>query len=135
MTATAAPAAKYPKVQNYIGGKFVAAGGQMLEVLNPADGSLLSHVPLSGPPELDAAVRAAAAAFPAWSATPIKERVQVFFRYKTLLERDIDELSALITEENGKIRERGRGGDAQGHRADRVRLLAAADRRPARCWR
>ena len=64
MTATAAPSSEAPKVQDYIGGKFVAAGGQMLEVLNPADGSLLSHVPLSGPPELDAAVRAAAAAFP-----------------------------------------------------------------------
>jgi len=104
MTATAAPAAKYPKVQNYIGGKFVAAGGQMLEVLNPADGSLLSHVPLSGPPELDAAVRAAAAAFPAWSARTIKDRVQVFFRYRTLLERDAAELSELIVEEHGKTR-------------------------------
>ena len=40
---------------------------------------------------------------PAWSATPIKERVQVFYRYKTLLEKNIDELAALITEENGKI--------------------------------
>jgi malonate-semialdehyde dehydrogenase (acetylating) / methylmalonate-semialdehyde dehydrogenase len=96
MTATAAPVAKYPKVQNYIGGKFVTAGGQTLEVLNPADGSLLSHVPLSGPPELDLAVRAAAAAFPAWSARTIKDRVQVFFRYRTLLERDAAELAELI---------------------------------------
>src|SRR5438270_11900304 len=40
---------------------------------------------------------------PMWSALPIKERVQVFFRYKTLLEKNIHELSALITEENGKI--------------------------------
>jgi len=104
MTATAAPAAKYPKVQNYIGGKFVAPGGQTLEVLNPADGSLLSHVPLSGPPELAAAVRAAAAAFPAWSARTIKDRVQVFFRYRTLLERDAAELAELIVEEHGKTR-------------------------------
>src|SRR5204863_9518784 len=44
-----------------------------------------------------------AKALPAWSHTPIKERVQVFFRYKTLLERHIDELAALVTEENGKI--------------------------------
>jgi malonate-semialdehyde dehydrogenase (acetylating) / methylmalonate-semialdehyde dehydrogenase len=48
-------------------------------------------------------VRTAEAALPAWSATPIKERVQVFYRYKTLLEQHIDELAALITRENGKI--------------------------------
>jgi malonate-semialdehyde dehydrogenase (acetylating)/methylmalonate-semialdehyde dehydrogenase len=53
---------------------------------------------------VDAAVGAAAAAFPAWSATPIKERVQVFFRYRTLLEQARDELAALIGEEHGKIR-------------------------------
>jgi malonate-semialdehyde dehydrogenase (acetylating)/methylmalonate-semialdehyde dehydrogenase len=64
---------------------------------------VLSRVPLSSAREVDAAVRAARAAFPAWSATPIKERVQVFYRYKALLERHIDELAALITEENGKI--------------------------------
>ncbi|MDQ6610974.1 MAG: CoA-acylating methylmalonate-semialdehyde dehydrogenase, partial [Gemmatimonadota bacterium] len=41
--------------------------------------------------------------FPGWSGTPIKERVQVFYRYKALLEKHIDELAALVTEENGKI--------------------------------
>ena len=102
MTATAAPAAKYPRVQNYIGGRFVAGKGQTLEVLNPGDGSLLSHVPLSGPAEVDEAVRAGAEAFPAWSARTIKDRVQVFYRYRTLLERDAAELAALIVEEHGK---------------------------------
>ncbi len=52
--------------------------------------------------DLDTAVKAAKAAFPAWSKTPIKERVQVFFRYKTLLERDLKELAELCSEENGK---------------------------------
>jgi malonate-semialdehyde dehydrogenase (acetylating)/methylmalonate-semialdehyde dehydrogenase len=104
MTATAAPTAKYPKVQNYIGGRFVPGSGRTLEVVNPGDGSLLSHVPLSGPAELDAAVSAAAEAFPAWSARTIKDRVQVFFRYRTLLERDAAQLAALIVEEHGKTR-------------------------------
>ena len=72
--------------------------------MNPSDGSLLSRVPLSSAAEVDAAVRAAREAFPAWSATPIKERVQVFYRYRGLLERHFDELAALITEEHGKIR-------------------------------
>jgi malonate-semialdehyde dehydrogenase (acetylating)/methylmalonate-semialdehyde dehydrogenase len=104
MTATAAPPARYPAVQNYIGGRFVPGAGSRLDVLDPSDGSLLSQVPLSGPAELDAAVRAAAAAFPAWSGRTIKDRVQIFFRYRTLLERDFSELAALVVEEHGKTR-------------------------------
>src|SRR5438128_1372287 len=95
---------KYPPVRNYIGGEFVEGNGSnYLDVTNPADGSVISRVPLSQAKEVDRAVQAAKKAFPAWSSMPIKERVQVFFRYKTLLEKHIDELSALITEENGKI--------------------------------
>jgi malonate-semialdehyde dehydrogenase (acetylating)/methylmalonate-semialdehyde dehydrogenase len=53
---------------------------------------------------VDAAVAAARQAFPGWSRTPVKERVQVFFRYKTLLEEHLGELADLITEEHGKVR-------------------------------
>ena len=42
MTATAAPAAKYPRVQNYIAGSFVPTNGRTLEVVNPADGSVFA---------------------------------------------------------------------------------------------
>ncbi|PYQ34945.1 MAG: methylmalonate-semialdehyde dehydrogenase (CoA acylating) [Acidobacteria bacterium] len=95
---------KYPPVRNYIGGQFVEGNGNTwLDVTNPADGSVLSRVPLSPSAEVDRAVQAAKKAFPAWSSLPIKERVQVFFRYKTLLEENIADLAALITEENGKI--------------------------------
>jgi len=97
-------ATKYPAVQNYIGGQFIAGDvNDFLEVTNPADGSVISHVPLSAAEEVDRAVAAAQKAFPAWSAIPIKERVQVFYRYKALLEQHIDELAKLVTEENGKI--------------------------------
>ncbi|HEY8195547.1 MAG TPA: CoA-acylating methylmalonate-semialdehyde dehydrogenase [Gemmatimonadales bacterium] len=95
---------KYPSVRNFVGGRFDGGGVNSVEVVNPGDGSLLSRVPLSSAADVDAAVGAAAAAFPAWSATPIKERVQVFFRYRTLLEQARDELAALIGEEHGKIR-------------------------------
>jgi malonate-semialdehyde dehydrogenase (acetylating)/methylmalonate-semialdehyde dehydrogenase len=94
---------KYKAIQNYINGKFVDAGtDRTMEVISPIDGTLLSTVPMSSPKDLDTAVKAAAAAFPGWSRTPIKERVQVFFRYKTLLEKNIDELAKLCSEENGK---------------------------------
>lgn len=94
---------KYAKVQNFINGKFVNAHtDRSMEVISPVDGTLLSTVPLSTSRDLDDAVKAARAAFDSWSKTPIKERVQVFFRYKTLLEKHLDELAKLCTEENGK---------------------------------
>ena len=94
---------KYPEVKNYVGGRFVAGGHDFLDVYNPSDGEVISRVPLSSRDEVDAAVTSAKAAFPGWSALPIKERVQVFYRYRSLLERDIEELTALVTEENGKV--------------------------------
>lgn len=94
---------KYPEVRNYIAGDFVASNADHLDVYNPADGSVISRVPLSSRDDLDKAVQIAQAAFPAWSTLPIKERVQVFYKYRSLLERDIEELTALVTEENGKV--------------------------------
>jgi malonate-semialdehyde dehydrogenase (acetylating)/methylmalonate-semialdehyde dehydrogenase len=94
---------KYADVQNHIGGAFVSPDAALLDVYDPSSGKILSRVPLSSARDVDAAVRAAQAVLPAWSHTPIKERVQVLYRYKTLLERHIDELASLITEENGKI--------------------------------
>ena len=94
---------KYPEIRNYIGGAFAPAELPGIDVFDPSAGTVISRVPMSGVNELNAAVTAAKRAFPAWSAMPIKQRVQVFFRYKTLLEKHIDELAALISEENGKI--------------------------------
>lgn len=94
---------KYSALRNYVGGEFVSTDRPFLDVYNPSSGDVISRVPLSAGADVDAAVRAAREAFPAWSATPIKERVQVFYRYKALLEQHIDELASLISEENGKI--------------------------------
>lgn len=94
---------KYPEVRNYVAGDFVKGEHEYLDVYNPSDGSVISRVPLSSRDDVDRAVQVAQAAFPAWSSMPIKERVQVFYRYRTLLERDIEELTALVTEENGKV--------------------------------
>ncbi len=94
---------KYSAIQNYIGGQFVdASTSKTMDVISPLDGNHLSTVPMSSSKDLDDAVKAAQAAFPAWSKTPIKERVQVFFRYKTLLEKNVKELAELCSEENGK---------------------------------
>ncbi len=94
---------KYQSIKNFIGGQFVSSeSSNTLEVISPLDGNLLSTVPMSTAGDLNKAVEAAKAAFPAWSRTPIKERVQVFFRYKYLLEKHLKELAELCSEENGK---------------------------------
>ena len=94
---------KYPEVQNYIAGNFTKTNsGRSLDVISPIDGNLLSKVPMSSATDLENAVKAAKKAFPAWSKLPIKERVQVFFRYKYLLEKNSKELAELVQEENGK---------------------------------
>src|SRR5436190_2630160 len=94
---------KYAPIRNFINGEFIAAStSRILDVISPVDGTLLSTVPMSSGADLAAAVAAAKKAFPAWSRTPIKERVQVFFRYKYLLEKNLQELAALTSEENGK---------------------------------
>ena len=93
----------YSPVQNFVNGSFVDAQvSRSLDVISPLDGSLLSKVPMSGTADLKLAVEAAKKAFPKWSKTPIKERVQVFFRYKYLLEKNLEELARLCSEENGK---------------------------------
>lgn len=90
------------EVKNYIAGKFSTGTKKTMEVTSPIDGTALAIVPLSTMLELNAAVEAAQAAFKIWSTTPIKERVQIFFRYKTLMEKNLQELSELVQKENGK---------------------------------
>ncbi|HEX8564854.1 MAG TPA: CoA-acylating methylmalonate-semialdehyde dehydrogenase [Pyrinomonadaceae bacterium] len=94
---------KYSKVKNFYDGRFVESGSsESLGVTSPIDGNLLSHVPMSTAEELNGAVESAQNAFGSWSKLPIKERVQVFFRYRYLLEKNFDELTSLVSEENGK---------------------------------
>ena len=94
---------KYPLVTNFIDGKFKnPSSAKTLDVVSPIDGVLLSKVSLSSPADLDEAVASAKKAFASWSKIPIKERVQVFFRYKTLLEKNLDALALVCSEENGK---------------------------------
>jgi malonate-semialdehyde dehydrogenase (acetylating)/methylmalonate-semialdehyde dehydrogenase len=91
-------------VLNYISGRWVESHAQQyLPVMNPSIGQQIARVPLSVMQDVDDAVRSAKTAFPGWSSTPIKERVQVFFRYKTLMEKHAQGLAALVHEENGKI--------------------------------
>ena len=92
------------KVDNWIDGRRVpSASGATADVFNSATGEVCARVAMSTAAETGAAVDAAAAAFPAWSRTPVLKRAKVMFRLQALIERDRDEIAALITEEHGKV--------------------------------
>ena len=97
-------------IPNFIAGHWtpVATPGR-LPVSDPATGECLGHTPLSGPAEVDAAVQAAARAFPDWRATPAVERARVLFRIKALLEQHKDDLARSLTTEHGKVLPESRG--------------------------
>ena len=117
-----------PDARHFIGGSFVEGGPSFLDVHRPADGGILSRVPLGGTALVAEAVTAARAA----RRDGRRPRSRSGSRCSTATRRcwseHLDELGALITRGARQDPERGRGGDPQGGRADRVRLLAAADR-------
>ncbi len=95
---------KYSVLNNYIDGEYVSVDGKELDVYSPLDGSVIARVPLSSAKDIDLAVQTALNALPAWSAMTLKDRVQIFFRYRQILEKNSEELADLVSEENGKTR-------------------------------
>src|SRR2546421_9264895 len=91
-------------IHHYIEGKRAeAASGRWGDVYNPATGERSAHVALGGGAEVARAVRAAAAAFPAWAAPPPLTRARILFKFRELLEREAGALARLISEEHGKV--------------------------------
>ena len=96
-------------ILNYINGEWVRAEpAEYADVINPATGELLAKTPLCGQREVDAAAKAAAAAYPAWRQTPVQERVQPLFKLRDLLRANVDEIARTITNESGKTLEEAR---------------------------
>jgi malonate-semialdehyde dehydrogenase (acetylating)/methylmalonate-semialdehyde dehydrogenase len=96
--------------------KYLVAGewrdtesGVYYEITNSSTGEVMAEAPRCTAEEVDAAVEAAAAAFPAWRDTPITKRVQVMFRLKSLLEENLHDLSMLLATEMGKTYSEARG--------------------------
>jgi len=82
---------------NYIGGRWVpSTGGAQLDVTNPATGERLARVPLSGAPDVDAAVAAARAAFPAWRSRSTIDRARWLFGFRQVLEAHQDDVARSI---------------------------------------
>jgi malonate-semialdehyde dehydrogenase (acetylating) / methylmalonate-semialdehyde dehydrogenase len=91
------------EVRNFVGGRWEERDGRETEpVYDPATGQVIAETPLSSREDVDRAVKAAEAAFPEWSRTPVMKRTQVLFRYKMLLDEHFEELRDIVTLENGK---------------------------------
>jgi len=83
--------------------------GRYADVFDPATGQVQACVALASKADVEAAVSAAQAAFPAWAATTPLNRARVLFKYRALLEAHADEIAACITSEHGKVLEDARG--------------------------
>ncbi|CZF82314.1 CoA-acylating methylmalonate-semialdehyde dehydrogenase [Grimontia marina] len=91
-------------VHNFINGQIAESSTERFgAVFNPATGEQTRKVVLSKAEEVEAAVAAAHAAFPAWKKTPPLRRARVMFKFKALLEANQDKLARLISNEHGKV--------------------------------
>src|SRR5215212_10307922 len=89
---------------NFVGGQWQQSHTtHYANVVNPATAQALTTVPLSPAAEVDAAVQTAAKAFPDWRYMPAGDRIQYLFKFKALLEENLEELARTITIECGKI--------------------------------
>jgi malonate-semialdehyde dehydrogenase (acetylating)/methylmalonate-semialdehyde dehydrogenase len=93
----------FGKLQNWIGNKLVdSKATTTIDLITPYTGEVIGSVPMGTAADVDDATKVAKAAFKVWSNTNIKDRVQVMFKLKTLMERDFEELKQLVSLENGK---------------------------------
>jgi malonate-semialdehyde dehydrogenase (acetylating) / methylmalonate-semialdehyde dehydrogenase len=91
-------------IEHYIAGQTAAGSSDRVqEVFNPATGAVSSHVRLANADDVDQAVAAAQAAFPAWSDMPPLRRARVMFKFLELLNQHRDTLAHMITAEHGKV--------------------------------
>lgn len=117
--------ARHPAVTDiphYVAGaRFAGSATRSQTVTNPATGAVTGQVPLANAADVDAAVAAAQAAFPAWSDTPPIRRARVMFKFLELVNQHKDELAHAITAEHGKVFT-----DAQGEAARGIDIIEFA---------
>ena len=103
------------RISHWIDGKVVpSTSGRSAAVYNPATGKQSGAVDLASVDEVDAAVAAAKAAFPAWRATSLSKRAEVLFRMRELVDANRKEIATLLTAEHGKVLSDSMGEVARG---------------------
>ncbi len=90
-------------IDHHIAGQAVAAGTRSSPVFDPNSGQVQAEVRLAGADLLEQAVAAARAAQPGWAATNPQRRARVMFKFKELVEANIDELARVLSSEHGKV--------------------------------
>ncbi|HLR75760.1 MAG TPA: aldehyde dehydrogenase family protein [Virgibacillus sp.] len=96
------------KLSNYINGTWVEVS-ESTDVINPATGEKIVEVPLSGADSVDHAVEAAKEAQKEWALVPAPQRAEVLYEVGNLMKERKEEISRLLTMENGKVLEEARG--------------------------
>ena len=92
-----------PISKPFINGQYTdSTSEKFFTIHDPSTGKAIAQVPQCTQAEMDAAIAAAKAAFPAWRDTPVKKRAALMMKLRTLLERDLEELTRLVATENGK---------------------------------
>jgi len=90
-------------LHHYVNGERVPGrSGRVGEVFNPATGDVTARVPFAAAPEVDGAVKAALAAFPAWAETPPLSRARVLFKFREILLANLEAIARIVTSEHGK---------------------------------
>ncbi|GAA4381753.1 CoA-acylating methylmalonate-semialdehyde dehydrogenase [Paeniglutamicibacter cryotolerans] len=103
------------ELTHYVGGKHVkGTSGRFGDVYNPSTGEIQSTVPLAGATEVEAAIATAQAAHPDWAATNPQRRARILHRFVDLVNKNMDELAALLTSEHGKTFADSKGDFARG---------------------
>jgi malonate-semialdehyde dehydrogenase (acetylating) / methylmalonate-semialdehyde dehydrogenase len=103
------------RVSHWIGGRRAAGtSGRTGPVYNPATGTLAREVDFATSEEVDAAVAAAKAAFPAWRATSLSRRTEILFKIRNLVDQHRADIAAILTAEHGKVTSDALGEVARG---------------------
>jgi malonate-semialdehyde dehydrogenase (acetylating)/methylmalonate-semialdehyde dehydrogenase len=103
------PTSSLTRCPLFINGEWLQPKIAGTPVYNPSTGDVIAECPAGGADEVNAAVAAAQAAFPAWRDTPSVERARVFFRYRQLVEQNFDLLCRTVSREHGKTLVEARG--------------------------
>jgi malonate-semialdehyde dehydrogenase (acetylating)/methylmalonate-semialdehyde dehydrogenase len=103
------------QLHHLIHGKAVAGqSGRFSPVYNASTGEQITELPLASVDEVKAAIASSAKAYPGWAATSPSVRARVMFRFKDLLEQNMDELSEICAIEHGKVKSDAAGSITRG---------------------
>src|SRR5215475_7833135 len=99
-----------PQVKYSVGGQpRTSETGNYFDIWDPSTGQVIAQVPDCTEREVNEAVESAAAAFPAWADTAPMKRVQVLYKFRELLDKNLAELTRMVATEHGKVWEEAQG--------------------------